>query len=93
MTVYEIKKQWKVEELFIAEEEDGCAWLWGLGKYESHSVLAGQTRQVRIEPFDSVKEAQEAFPTVSIRRWNPSYDQMSDVAPDWFDPSYAGETW
>jgi hypothetical protein len=67
----------------------------GYGEYPDSSVLAGQPRRVHLDTFDTLEEAQAAYPFSSTEdgpRHVPD-PVMPSSPPDWFDPLDAGESW
>ena len=68
--------------------------VYGHGTYEAYSVLAGQPMRVYLEPFDTVEDARAAYPTAQVLDWSTHVEQdVSPVAPAWFDEGDAGERW
>jgi len=65
------------------------------GVYPSSSVLAGQPSRTYKGHFNTIEEAQTAFPEArpiegSTKRYgNP----LPSTPPSWFDPANAGEAW
>ena len=63
--------------------------------YERGSVLEGLPKRTFVDSFLSIEAATAAHPTAEVldhstkEQGNP----LPEVAPDWFDPSYAGERW
>lgn len=66
--------------------------VYGIGRYESWSVLAGQTRRVFLDDFDTVEAAREAYPDAE-ESGLPEQARVPLNPPPDFDPSYAGERW
>ena len=77
--------------------------VWEHGVYPKSSVLAGEDRRSWRDTFKTIEEAKKAYPTAEVMEWStgdsfkgilpePAND-MSQVAPDWFDPANAGEVW
>lgn len=82
------------EYFTLCEESDGTVWLWGHGEYPESSVLAGQDRHRRIEAFDSMAEARKAHRDVEAGPGPLAFpENLSELAPRWFDPADAGEAW
>jgi len=83
------------DEFDLCQEEDGKVALWGYGEYPQSSVLAGGYRQAWLEIFDSVEEAQAAYPDLILRynRPMPIENVISSCPPPDFDPMDAGEVW
>ena len=81
------------EYFTLSEEQDGTVWLWGHSVYPKSSVLAGQNRDWRVEPYDSMDEAKAAHPDVEIGHGSAMRASLPDTPPAWFDPAYAGEEW
>jgi len=72
--------------------------VYGVYEYDEYpmsSVLAGQSRRTWLDEFDSLEEAQAAYPNAVFNDAGSSYQPLniSRIAPDWFDESYAGERW
>jgi hypothetical protein len=88
----------ELEEFELVPEGGGC-WLWGYGTYGRTSVLAGQFKQQRLEYWHELEEALLDCPGVNhrvdgtINMRGRELASAGDVAPDWFDPTYAGERW
>lgn len=63
--------------------------------YPRSSVLAGQSREVIVDCFETLEEAQEAYLQAEFSDSRPSYGHLgvSSCPPSDFDPSYAGERW
>jgi len=87
-------------DLTIEQETEGEVWVWEHSIYPLSSVLAGQTRHVRVEKFSSVQEAQDAYPSAKhIEPFSHAFNREASAsfarspAPDWFDPNDAGEQW
>ena len=63
--------------------------------YERGSVLEGLPKRTFVDSCLSIDAATAAHPTAEVldhstkEQGNP----LPEVAPDWFDPSYAGERW
>lgn len=69
-------------------------WLCLRGTYGPSSVLAGEDFRQLVKPYNTLEEAVAENPNAEVdldAGYEPS--SMSDIAPDWFDPSAAGETW
>jgi hypothetical protein len=66
--------------------------VYGIGRYEDWSVLAGQTKRVFLDDFDTVEEAQVAYPDAS-ESGLPERARVPINPPSWFDPMDAGERW
>lgn len=80
---------------FVIRQEGAVYWVWAEGEYPRNSVLSGLTRTARLECFDSLEEAIDAFPQacVQIAGAPPRRSTGTRLAPPWFDPIEAGETW
>jgi hypothetical protein len=65
-----------------------------LTTYEASSVLAGQEKKQFVDEFDSLDSAKAEYPNAQVieGRYIPG-NNMSDIPPSWFDPTYAGEEW
>lgn len=65
------------------------------GYYGSSSVLAGRYGRAFLDSFDSLEEAQKAYPDAELSgntKWMVDPDPGPNP-PSWFDPSIAGERW
>lgn len=88
----------ELDEFELVPQGGGC-WLWGYGKHNRSSVLAGQFLQQRLEYWHDLEEALLDCPGVNHRVDGtvnmPSRELASvgDAAPSWFDPAAAGERW
>jgi len=90
-----------MNERVIENEGPGEIWVWEIGEYEDSSVLAGQTRRARLDCFDTVEEAQKAYPDATVSEGCSLHAQnvmdrdsfAHSLAPGWFDPADAGERW
>lgn len=68
--------------------------VYSYGTYEASSVLAGQERRSALGSFDSLEEAQLAYPGAEWVDGSLYHEvTVSQSAPDWFDPEAAGEVW
>ncbi len=69
-------------------------WLCLRGTYGPSSVLAGEDFRQLVKPYDTLEEAVAENPNAEIDL-DAGYElsNMSDTAPDWFDPGIAGEVW
>ena len=84
----------KYEWLSIEPDKRGGVIVYGHGTYEETSVLAGYPLRQWIKHFDTVEEAQKAYPTAEVKEWPTKMDvELPRVAPSWFDPGAAGEVW
>jgi len=75
---------------------EGGVDVYGYGTYPRSSVLAGQTRRVFLDSFNSFEEAKAAYPKAegdgkTSNKFMFSNDPLGPVAPGWFDESAAGE--
>lgn len=70
--------------------EEVVVYEWGV--YEQSSVLAGQDRKQFLDMFNTVEEAKQAYPEAE-EGYREAGNHMPDVAPAWFNPAVAGETW
>lgn len=81
----------------IERDEFGVWEVFGHGEYPRDSVLAGQYARIFMARFETLEEAQEAYPTATVPEYStriPSgWIPMSDIAPVDFDPADAGERW
>lgn len=73
----------------------GKAAVYEHGEYPETSVLAGQYRRAFIDEFDTVEEAAREYPEADVIDYTTGgvRPSLSTIAPDWFDPADAGETW
>ena len=77
--------------------------VWEHGVYPRSSVLAGEDRRSWRDSFKTVEEAKAAYPKAEVMEHSTGDpfknilgdmgNNMSQVAPDWFDPLDAGEVW
>lgn len=90
-----------MDERIIENEGPENVWVWEIGEYAESSVLAGQTRRARLDCFDTVEEAQKAYPDATVSEGCSSHamnvqdrDSFANAPePSWFDPADAGESW
>ena len=69
-------------------------WLCQRGIYERSSVLAGEDFRQLCKPYKSLDEAKADNPGVKVSDEDaPVPAELSINAPNWFDPSDAGESW
>lgn len=72
-------------------------WLCSESEYPESSVLAGEYRFTKLDPYDSLEEAVAANPNVKVRSdvSLPSwiFQRALDTIPEWFDPSDCNEQW
>ena len=63
--------------------------------YERGSVLEGLPKRTFVDSFLSIEAATAAHPTAEVldHSTKPTLSALGQVAPAWFDPSYAGERW
>ena len=63
--------------------------------YERGSVLEGLPKRTFVDSFLSLEAATAAHPTAEVLEHSTKEqgNPLPEVAPDWFDPSYAGERW
>lgn len=67
---------------------------YGHGTYEPTSVLAGQYMRCYLESFDTIEQAQAAYPAAEYVAGSTRVDtDPGPCAPAWFDPAAAGERW
>lgn len=97
------------ESFTIENNIRGTVSVFGLGEYETCSVLSDQTRRAYIRDYETVEAAKADFPTgiyfdndpADCLEWEETLEEMAletisalpSEAPDWFDPYDAGETW
>jgi hypothetical protein len=70
--------------------------VYAYGVYPRGSVLEGQERRSNLGTFDTLTEAQAAFPDADYYGEGGTgfVDREIPVsAPEWFDPADAGESW
>lgn len=71
--------------------------VFGHGEYPEDSVLAGQYARGAVDTFDTLEEAQKAYPQADVPEYStrvPSgWIPMSHNPPSDFDPAYCGERW
>lgn len=67
--------------------------VYGIGRYERSSVLAGQPRRVFLDSFDTVDEAKRAYPKATDNAGLPPRASVPLNPPPGFDPLDAGERW
>lgn len=81
----------------IEQDNRGVFEVFGHGEYPRDSVLAGQYARIFVASFDTLEEAQQAYPKAEVPEYStriPSgWIPMSDTAPSWFDEADAGERW
>lgn len=76
-----------------AKDGDGF-WLVAHGTYEESSVLAGQPRWMLCRWYATIEEATIRNPNVEILdHVTDDRINLPEIAPDWFDPTNAGEVW
>lgn len=63
------------------------------GVYSGRSVLAGQTCRIWLDEFDTLEEAQSAYPFATFNGVGYRAINLSSIEPDWFDEADAGERW
>ncbi len=71
---------------------------YGVYAYDTYprgSVLEGQERRSNLGTFDTLTEAQAAFPDAAWYGEGSGFVDrpLPQSAPDWFDPLNAGESW
>ena len=62
-------------------------------EYPNSSVLAGQERRTFCDFFDTIEEAQAAFPAAYVSGDTHRAPYLPATPPSWFDPANAGEEW
>lgn len=76
------------------EQVHGKFWYCQRGIYDPSSVLAGQEFRQLVQPFDTVEEAQAAYPDAILNLDGERPEVYIPVnPPNWFDPTDAGEYW
>jgi len=68
-------------------------WLCQRGTYDRSSVLAGQEFRQLTKHYNTLDEAKAENPGVEVVDWYAPQVIIPETAPDWFDPSDAGEVW
>ena len=68
--------------------------VYGHGTYPYSSVLGGQPSRTYVKHFETLEDAQKAYPQAEVISGS-TYQQflMPVNPPDWFDPMDAGERW
>ena len=63
--------------------------------YERGSVLEGLPKRTYVDSFLSIEAATAAHPTAEVLSYSTKEqgNPLPETAPDWFDPTYAGERW
>jgi hypothetical protein len=86
-----------MEPYFTVEPSDHDGfWVVRHDEWPASSVLAGQDRRSLLQHFDTIEEALDEFPEAEALEHstkNAFAEVLPDVAPDWFDPLDAGESW
>ena len=88
----------------IEPSGDGGISVYSHGTYGRESVLEGQPRRQFVARFDTLVEAQAAYPDGAVlenssKPWQPENATLEELSglpscpPAWFDPADAGETW
>ncbi len=68
--------------------------VYSYGVYEESSVLAGSEKRSYVAGgFTSKAEAKAAYPDATVSGSQYREVVIPHTAPDWFDPSAAGEVW
>jgi len=75
-----------------------CNNVFGVYKYDEwpmSSVLGGQSRRTFLSEYNTLEDAQAAFPEATFDNHGSSYQpvNISRIAPYWFDEADAGERW
>lgn len=79
-------KQYKY--IYVTEAKYGGGYdVKGVGTYEKSSVLAGQDKIVFIETFETIEEAQHAYPTADYMgnfcEPRNTFDHLPDNGDGW----------
>jgi hypothetical protein len=83
-----------MNDITIEPHPDCGIAVYSHGEYETWSVLAGHNRRVFLDRFDTVEEAQRAYPTAEVLQHSTKVEiNLPKQAPAWFDPLDAGESW
>ena len=62
------------------------------GRYGRSSVLAGQQSKALVGAFDSLAEAQQAYPKAEVSEWHiDPGNSVPDYLPDWEMTAYEEE--
>ena len=81
----------------IEQDDRGIFEVFGHGEYPEDSVLCGQHARILCDRFDTLGEAQEAYPQATVPEYSTripaGWMPMSDLPPSWFDPTACGERW
>lgn len=87
-------------DYYTVEPINGEYAVYGHGRYEESSVLAGQYRRCFLDAFNTQEEALKAYPSAQVEEGSTKiFADMAHAgfdnspAPDWFDPMDAGEEW
>jgi hypothetical protein len=85
----------KFDSVTIEPDGDGGWDVYGHGVYPRSSVLAGHPKRNYLEAFKTLDEAVSKYPSADRLDHSTKVqaNPMSDSAPGWFDPTYAGEVW
>jgi len=67
--------------------------LYGIGVYPESSVNAGMEMRSFLDSFETLEEAQGAYPDVEVWQGLGPAPELPKTPPDWFDPMDAGERW
>ena len=89
--MHETREWWTIEE-----DGRGGYVVYEHGVYEETSVLAGLPSRTYIRHFDTVEEAQDAYPEATVSgstKMDYAGVELPHSPPDWFDPADAGERW
>ena len=75
-----------------------CNNVFGVYEYDEYpgsSVLAGQSRRTWLGEYETLEEARAEYPNAVYNDCGSRFQpvNVSRIAPDWFDESYAGERW
>jgi hypothetical protein len=81
----------KYDYYHILPQEDGTAIVKGYGTYGPSSVLAGQTKICYVNTYDSIEEAQAAYPDASLSNQYLEPINTFDHLPDGPDDGYFDE--
>lgn len=79
----------------VADDDYGTdVSLVGCGEYPASSVLSGQWREVALEYFVGVEEAEARYPELEVVRGRQlPTARVPDIPWDGFDPADCGEVW
>lgn len=84
----------KTQSSYIIEPTGKEFVVYEVGVEPEHSVRAGLEFRRWMDSYNTYMDAHKAFPTaVFCECGMGDLPEMSSVAPSWFDPADAGESW